>query len=76
MMSIDIPTKDRPEWAEMAQGQHAMKKYVLQLQIDRISKKMAANEMTVDEGVEYLYEYFCKYPKGFRRDLEEIFKSW
>ncbi|WP_419536732.1 hypothetical protein [Endozoicomonas sp.] len=76
MMNADIPPKERPEWIEMAQGQHAMKKYVLQLQIDRVSKKMETNEMTIEEGVDYLYEYFSKYPKGFRSDLEEVFKSW
>lgn len=75
-MSTDIPPKDRPEWAEMAQGKHEMKKYILQLQIDRVSRKMKADEMTIEEGVDYLYEYFSKYPKGFRSDLDEIFKSW
>lgn len=75
-MSVDIPPKDRPEWMEMAQGMHTMHKYVLQLQIDRVTKKMEANEMTLEDGVDYLYEYFSKYPKGFRSDLLEIFKSW
>lgn len=75
-MSVDIPPKDRPEWVEMAKGQHPMDKYVLQLQLDRVRKKMEREEMTLEEGVDYLYDYFAKYPKGFRRDLEAIFKSW
>ncbi len=75
-MKEDIPPKDRPEWVEMARGQHTMSKYVLQLQIDRVSKKIEAGDMTIEEGVDYLYEYFSRYPKGFKSDLQTIFKSW
>ena len=75
-MTDNIPPKDRPEWAEMARGEHTMNKYVLQLQIDRVSKKIEAKEMTEEEGVNCLYEYFSKYPKGFHSDLKAIFKRW
>ena len=56
-MSVDIPPKSRPEWIEMAQGMHTMHKYVLQLQIDRVTK-MEANEMTLEDGVDYLRGIF------------------
>ena len=75
-MSELIPPKDRPEWAEMAQGQHKMEKFVLQLQIDRVGKKIEASEMSLNEAVDELYGYFEKYPKGFQSDLKQIFKSW
>ncbi|MGI9278272.1 MAG: hypothetical protein ACR2PX_01385 [Endozoicomonas sp.] len=75
-MSDAIPPKDRQEWAAMAQGQIKMDKYVLQLQIDRVSRNMESGSMTLDEATEYLYQYFLKYPKGFRSDLIDIFKQW
>ena len=75
-MSDLIPPKERPEWAEMAQGQHKTDKFVLQLQIDRVGKKMDAGEMTLYEAIDELYSYFQKYPKGFQSDLRQIFQIW
>ena len=75
-MEQDIPPRDRPEWVEMAKGQIKLEKFVLQLQIDRVTREMAADNMTLDGAVDYLYNYFLKYPKGFRSDLVAIFKEW
>ncbi|OED42826.1 hypothetical protein ACH42_11610 [Endozoicomonas sp. (ex Bugula neritina AB1)] len=71
-----IPPRERPEWVEMAKGQHKMEKFVLQLQIDRISKKLNSGDTSERDAVDELYGYFEKYPKGFQSDLTQIFKSW
>ena len=75
-MNETIPPKDRPEWAEMVRGEHKMEKFVLQLQTDRVAKKLAAGNITEEQAVDELYGYFEKYPKGFQSDLKAIFKSW
>ena len=75
-MEQGIPPRDRPEWVDMAKGQIKMEKFVLQLQIDRVTREMAAGNMTLDGAIDYLYKYFLKYPKGFHRDLLAIFKQW
>lgn len=75
-MTDVIPPRDRPEWVEMAKGQHKMEKYVLQLQIDRVTRGMEDGSMSLEQATDYLYNYFLKYPKGFRSDLTAIFKQW
>ena len=75
-MTQDIPPKDRAEWAELVQGQHKMDKFVLQLQIDKVQKGVETGDMTQEEAVNYLYEYFAKYPKGFASDLKAVFRTW
>ncbi|AMO55238.1 hypothetical protein GZ77_11315 [Endozoicomonas montiporae] len=75
-MKQDIPPKDRAEWTELVSGQHKMEKFVLQLQVDKVNKGVKSGDMTVEEAVDYLYEYFAKYPKGFTNDLRAVFKTW
>ncbi|MGY0217890.1 hypothetical protein ACWJJH_10995 [Endozoicomonadaceae bacterium StTr2] len=75
-MSELIPPKDRKEWVEMVEGKHKMEKFVLQLQIDRARKKLEAGDINQDQAIDELYRYFEKYPKGFKSDLVEVFKSW
>lgn len=75
-MKQDIPPKDRAEWAEMVQGQHKMDKFILQLQIDKVHQGIESGSMTTEGAIDYLYEYFAKYPKGFAADLKVVFREW
>ena len=75
-MNQEIPPRDRAEWVEIIEGKHKMEKYVLQLQVDRARKSLESGEKNMDEAVDYLYQYFLKYPKGFRSDLLTVFKQW
>ena len=75
-MTDIIPPKSRPEWLEMAKGAFKMEKFVLQLQIDRVSKKLNDGSLSEEKAIAELYSYFEKYPKGFQSDLIDIFKSW
>lgn len=75
-MRQDIPPKERAEWAELVQGQHKMDKFVLQLQVDKVQKGIESGDITQEEAIDYLYEYFSKYPKGFVSDLKAVFKAW
>ena len=75
-MKQDIPPKDRTEWSELVQGQHKMDKFVLQLQVDKVHKGVESGQMSMEEAIDYLYEYFAKYPKGFVSDLKAVFKTW
>ena len=74
-MTEMIPPKDRPEWAEMVRGEHKMEKFVLQLQVDRVAKKLASGDISEEQAIDELYSYFEKYSKGFQSDLKDIFKS-
>ena len=60
----------------MVKGHYKMEKFVLQLQIDRISKQLDSGGINQESAVNELHSYFEKYPKGFHSDLIQIFKSW
>jgi len=71
-----IPPKTRPEWLKLANGRIKPSKFVLQLRVDRVAKRLNAGNITADEAIDEIYGYLSKYPKAFQDELTEIFGNW
>ncbi len=71
-----LPDKSRTEWRLLVTGELdvKIKNYVLQMQIDQIRRSIKYSRMTVEQGVDKLYNICNKYHAILQNDIKLIFK--
>ncbi len=78
-MAVTIPDKNRPEWKKIilsTGGEYKYSNYVLQVLISKIHNEVMANEISINEAIDRLYDLCSKYSLVVQKDFKEIFKTW
>ncbi len=78
MANSNIPDIQREEWGKLISGEiiHEFKNYTLQVQLNRLQKKVKQGKFTAQYAKEQLFSLCSKYYLAANADLISIFKTW
>ena len=71
----NIPDKSRKEWQELLTGKINVKleNFVLQMQVDQTKRAITNSTLTLEEGVNKIYNLCVKYALAVKPDMNTIF---
>jgi len=71
----NIPEKSRKEWQELLTGKINVKleNFVLQMQVDQTKRAITNSTLTLEEGVNKIYNLCVKYSLAVKPDMNTIF---
>jgi len=72
-----IPEKTRKEWQDLLTGKINVKleNFVLQMKVDQTKRAIKNSKITMDEGVDSIYDICVKYALAVRKDMDTIFNQ-
>ena len=70
-----IPDKNKPEWRYLLTDKINVKieNFVLQMQIDQTKRAIKSSKISLEEGVDKIYNLCCKYSLAVKNDMKSIF---